>query len=276
MADWSQILLEAINELGGKETYTRGAIVRLKAEEIGRRTGEDLGEFLSTTNQKFGAFVETLEDVEVHRRPGTDMFVGFKGAAWPSADISGRKAVKGVGISFRQDLYDALTKISDRTYYYVRSRDLFTQDRVETEFEDSVALPIVTLDGLLRQRREFADQVTDNGSKEQLLNSVDHSANPLAEFQSTIARLRLGNQWQIHKKEHLKKQLQDWANANQVVVSSTWITEEWRMRSDAPPQKVLADFSQYMTDEEARGLSVPFRAVEAMFRDLTRSRNPGT
>ena len=49
--------------------------------------------------------------------------------------------------------------------------------------------------------------------------------------------------------------------------------DDWMESQDAghkpqSPQQLMATFAAYMTDEEVRSISVPFRAVEAMYRSI--------
>ena len=273
MPDWNQIILQALEELDSRKILTRGAKLRDKVAEIVSEQGADLQAYLGSTDQKFVDLLDGMPEVVVHRRPGTDMYVGLQGAAWPA--ITGRESKKyhqGI-VKLRQDLYDALTRISERSYYYVPSRDVFTQNPTEEESTEQIALPPVTLDDLLIQRREFARQQTTEDSTTNLLNAIDHSANPLADFQASLTRLRLGRDWHLYKANSLKNIVEKWAQENAMPVSPSWIGEEWRESVEETPQRLMARFARFMTEEEIRATLVPMRAVEAMFRELPNERS---
>ena len=273
MTDWNQVILQALEELDSRNILTRGAKLRDKVAEIVSEQGTDLQAYLSSTDQRFVNLLDGIPEVVVHKRPGTDMYVGFQGAAWPA--ITGgesRKYHQGT-VKLRQDLYDALTRISERIYYYVPSQDVFTQDPAEGESTERIALPPVTLDDLLTQRREFATQQTTDDSTTNLLNAIDHSPNPLAEFQISLSRLRLGRAWHLFKANSLKNTVDKWAQENEIPVSPSWVGEEWRESVEETPQRLMARFAGFMTEEEIRATLVPFRAVEAMIRELPKGKS---
>lgn len=272
MTDWKQVILQALEELDSRNILTRGAKLRDKVAEIVSEQGTDLQAYLSSTDQKFVDLLDGISEVVVHRRPGTDMYVGFHEAAWPAVTGGESRRYHRGTVKLRQDLYDALTKISERIYYYVPSRDVFTQDSIEEESTERIALPPVTLDDLLTQRREFAKEQTTDDAITNLLNAIDHSAKPLADFQASLSRFRLSSAWHLFKADDLKNAVEKWALENRLPVSPSWIGEEWRESVEETPQRLMARFAGFMTEEEIRAILVPFRAVEAMIRELPKER----
>ena len=276
MSIWNNVIIQSLKELKADATFTRGAILRSKVSQVAESQGYDFDKYLKDSNQKFAAVVEQIPDVVIHRRPNTDMFVGLKGAEWPNS-IPPEMREQGKGHReeesrswFRADIYTAFTRISDNTYWYYPDTDEFTQQASDDQRE-KFAVPSVTLDGLLSQRRSFAEQ-QDN---EELRQSIDYSPNPLAAFQTAIHRLRLNRQWHNYKTERLIEQITSWAKANDIENLSEWM-ESNRVQEDIQsPQQLMAHFASFMTDDEIRSISVPFRAVEEMYRSVrTSARNP--
>lgn len=268
ITDWDDILIQALHQLGAEQTLTRGAILRQRMDELANQRGKNLRDFLQETGQRFVNLVDKNPRVVVFRRPGADMYVGLEGASWPAVDAEEARRFRGSGLRLRPDVYNALTRITDRLYYYVPSRDQFTQATSDEEQAERIALPQVTLSSLLDQRRRFASQRPADESKEELLAAIDHSPNPLAEFQAKVIRQRLASVWHEFNVNNLKKQLEDWAVAHDIEVSPSWIRDESPGQAQDTSQRLLARFSGYMTDEEVRSTMVPFRAVEAMYKDL--------
>lgn len=273
MTDWNQVVLQALEELDAGKIFTRGAKLRDTVAEIVSDQGTSLQDYLSQTNQKFVDLLDSMPEVVVHRRSGTDMYVGLQGAEWPAVTGEESKGYHRSPNKLRQDLYDALTKISELTFYYVPSRDVFTQNTTESESTERISLPLVTLQDLLNQRREFAREQTTEESITNLIISIDHSPKPLADFQISLGRLRLGKAWHSFKATSLRKDIENWATENKLSISPSWIGEEWRESIADSPQALMARFAGYMTEEEIRATLVPFRAVEAMIRELPRERN---
>ena len=268
MPNWDEIVIQALRELKADSTLTRGAILRNKIEEISKISGDDFSAYLKESDQRFLQVLQKIEDVVIHRRPNTDMFVGIEGAEWPTLGGGGSDQYHQSKFPrLRSDLYDALTKISDRTYWYLPDSDEFTQEVPENESRRKIALPTVTLDQLREQRRGFAEQQSQE-PKEELKRATDHSANPLADFQSVINRQRLGQSWHRYKSERLMEQIQIWAKQNTIEVSSSWLESDQSQENRQSPQQIMAHFAAFMTDDEIRSISVPFRAVEAMYRNI--------
>ena len=271
----NELVVEALKQLEANKILTRGAIVRQKMFELAREKNVDLQMSLNSAGMTFRQLLDRVPDVVVYRRQGTDMFVGLQGAAWPevSAEREGKDPVGRYQRDrdwVRPDAYEALTRVSSAPCFYIQSQDVFTQNSSNIPSDDLVEFPVVTLDDLLIQRKEFADQQSQE-SKTELQNSIVHSSNPLAGFQATVTRLRLKQAWHEFKAANLKKRLEEWASTHDIPISPTWFAGRETGSSVERPQDLLARFSMYMTDEEVRSVMVPFRAIEAMYRDQQRS-----
>lgn len=268
MVDWNNLAIEALRELGAEQTFARGAKARDVIQKLGDREGADLQEFLESEGKKFGEFLGDVPDVVIHRRPGTDMFVGFKGSMWPTED---RRHQDSEGRErFRSDVYEALTRVHQGPYYYIQSQDRFIQELEEHDLGDSLTMDSITLDDLVGERREFAESLPDEDASEALKRALLYSTNPLGAFQAVVTEHHLGRNWHAFKMERLRERLEKWAAGNGITVSPTWFVSPEETNAWDRPQTALARFAQYMTDEEIRGIPVPFRAVEGLYRDLSR------
>ena len=265
MTDWSSIITRALKELNADTTLTRGAILRNKVVQISDDEGVDFVAYLEGSNQRFVSVVEKVDNVVIRRRPHTDMFVGLEGADWP--DSAGQE-IEGSGKRFRADVYEAFTRINDRTYWYFPDTDEFTKNVFENDLRVKVGIPPVTLEDLLSQRRAFAEQ---SEATDELLKAIERSPNPLAAFHAAIGRQRLVSSWNKYNSERLADKIESWANSNGIDFRAQWIDSSRAHENPQSPQEILAHFSSFMTDDEIRAVSVPFRAVEAMYRKINNS-----
>ncbi len=265
MPNWNEIITKALRELEADTTLTRGAILRSKVNQIASDSEFDFDAYLKDSAQKFSSVVERIDNVVIYKRPNTDMFVGFKGAEWPDS-VNGE--IREYRKRFRADVYEAFTRISDSAYWYFPDTDQFTQNISGNASRMKIPLPSVTLGDLLNQRREFAEQ---SETKDELLKALMHSPNPLAAFQSAISRQRLGRAWHNYKSERLEEQIQAWAKENDIQFRPHWIDSSESQENSLSPQQLMAHFATFMTDDEIRAVPVPFRAVEAMYRNISGS-----
>ena len=262
MTDWNDIITEALQELRADAIFTRGAILHGKVSQIARRSGLDFDGYLKETQQKFSSMIQKVENIELHKRPNTDMYVGLVGAQWPESTAGWTPRTQH---RFRADVYEAFTRISDSDYWYLPDTDEFTNEIAQDDTRTRIGVPSATLESLLSQRRGFAEESV---AQEELRMAIERSPNPLAAFQAEIARLRLGREWHIYKSRTLRKSIQEWAEQNEVSFRPEWIESQDVESNPQSPQQLMATFAAYMTDEEIRSISVPFRAVEAMYRSI--------
>ena len=262
MTNWDDIVVEALKELRADAILTRGAILHNKISQIARRDGLDFDRYLKETRQKFSSAIENMENIEVYKRPNTDMYVGLVGAKWPesAAEQKPRNYRR-----FRADVYEAFTRISESDFWYLPDSDEFRKDVPPGDTRTRAAVPSVTLESLLSQRRSFAEE---SEASEELKMAIERSPNPLGAFQAEVARLRLGLAWHNYKSETLRKTIEEWAEQNEVEFSPNWVESQDVEHSRQSPQQLMATFAAYMTDDEVRSISVPFRAVEAMYRSI--------
>lgn len=262
MTDWSAIITEALMELRADVVLTRGAILHSKVSEIARRSNLDFDGYLKETNQRFSSAVETVANVELHKRRNTDMYVGLVGAKWPESTAKWTPKNQHL---LRADVYEAFTRISNNDYWYLPDADAFSNDIEQDDTRKKIRVPSVTLESLLDQRRRFSEE---SEARDDLEQAIERSPNPLAAFQAEISRLRLGQEWHRHKSTTLRESIEAWAEENGIEFSPQWMEPQDAEATSQSPQQLMAAFAAYMTDEEIRSISVPFRAVEAMYRSI--------
>ena len=262
MSDWNHIINEALKELHAESVFTRGAILHGKVRDVARRYDLDFDQYLKETNQRFASVVQRVDNVVLHKRPNTDMYVGLEGAKWPetTAEWTPRNLDR-----FREDVYEAFTRIGDNDYWYFPDTDEFRNDVSLDDNRKKVRVPSVSLDSLLEQRRKFAEE---SEAPDELKRAIDRSPNPLAAFQAEINQQRLGRKWHIYKSKTLRESIEQWAEQHGIGFSPQWTESEITEDNTQSPQQLMATFAAYMTDEEVRSISVPFRAVEAMYRQI--------
>jgi hypothetical protein len=263
--DWPHIIQQALRKLGGDKIAVPGAKLRDEAEKL---AGENLGPYLESGGQTFSQLLAQIPGIEQYKRRGTDMAVGFKGAAVPVPPVTSYAEAQEVPL--RQDVYAALTQVSPRPYVYIPSADEFTNDPPSDP--DAVELPGATLQELIAERREFGKGVEDAEQQTRLIAAIERSPNPLWDFRRVVSELRLGRSWYVFKLQRLREKLERWAKESNVQVRPSWFAQ--RAEPGDAPQDVLAHLARYMSDEEIRGLMVPFRAVEAWYRAAGRRRRP--
>ena len=265
---WKEILDQALRDLGGDTVMVPGAKLHARVAQLGLANGLVLSEYLKLSGIKFRQFVVENSEFTIAERPGTDMMVGTATAStlqYASADE--RQASPG---EFRQDVYEAFTRVDESPFYYVPSLDRFTQHPPETQ--QSYLLPSSTLERLLEDRKKFADTVVETDASSRLTKSLEFSANPLAGFHKAIWELDLWTRWRTFSAEAIRKRIDSWTREAGIETSPVWFTHAAPDPQTLRPQELLATFSNYLSDEEVRELHVPFRAVEAMLRDATSRR----
>lgn len=268
MPNWNEIIIQALGDVKAEVTFTRGAILRNRIDEICAESNDDFGAYLKDSGQRFVEAVRQVPNVVIHRRPNTDMFIGFEGSEWPESISGETRGWQPSNVSrFRPDIYAAFTQVSDRRFWYFPDTDVFTQEIEVNNSRKKFELPELTLKDLTDQRRNFAFE-QEKGPQDELLITIDRSSNPLARFQSAIKSNRLGESWHKFKSESLMKQIDDWAAEKGIDFRQSWLETEQRLENRQSLQQLMADFSSLMTDDEIRSISVPFRAVEALYRKI--------
>lgn len=268
MTGWTELVEEALRELGGQEVYVPGAKLHAEVTNLGlKERRESFKEYLDTEGISFRQFLQKMAQVRVDVQPGTDMLVGLPGADMPkAAEHRARRRARG-GPMLRDDIYAAFTRVSQRPYVYVPSTDEFTTDPGDAP--DQVSVPPVSLEALLGDRQQFAKSLEDDAERE-LMSAVKYSANPLAAFHWKAGELALLPRWHAFNYELIQNRVKAWADENGLMASESWFTPRRPGDLIDDPQRILAEVARHMRDEEIRELAIPFRAVEEMYRALSR------
>ena len=267
MIDWMKLVEQTLSDLGGRSVHVPGAKLHTAVSKTALIQGEDFGRYLMGEDKSFGEFLEGMSELTVHKRRGTDMLVGFSGATLPALERESRGRPRD-NLRLRQDVYAASTRISSEPYVYIRNRDEFTAEQGDAT--DFVKLPPVTLDELLDQRRTFSKSLEDEHASERLIRAIEFSANPLAHFHRELVQLGLLRQW--HKL--IYDRVTAWAGANDVEISQDWFAPRPETQPIDTPQQILSELARHLTDDEVRGLLIPFRAVEEIYKAIPRGREP--
>ena len=275
MPDLRTLAIDALTSLNANEHFTRGAILRQRMEDLAPAAGLDLSQAIDEAGLQFGQIIASLSEVRVIRTSGTDMYVGLKGAAMPDlppqSKVSRRREFQSSEREWiRPDVYEAFTRVIEGLYFYIPSSDEFTRE-VSNRLPDTyVEVPSIDLSKLVAQREEFAATLPDGALKNNLLSSIQDSTKPLSDFRQAIWRNHLSRAWHEHLIATLKADIVSWANDRDIPVLREWFTQGQRELGTLAPQRLLATIAIYMTEEEVRSLSIPFRVVEAMYKDIVK------
>ena len=263
---WAELVRRVLREAGGEQTLVPGA--KLKQTLIAASADENaLDDYLKAEAMRFKTFLEQVDGVVVKTQVGTDMLVGLEGAVWPTTSPAQAKNQP----RFRQDAYEALTVLSEAGYHYSPGTDEFKSGRADSS--GAVAVPPVTLEDLLYQRRRFAESLGNSSTRQALIGSLENTANPLAKFKLQLAEAGLSDDWSRFKFDLLYAKLSEWASTNSMAVSPAWHNLSFEPGRDTP-QQIVTRLVHYMSEQEIRDMHVPFRAVEALLRDLTKRPRP--
>ena len=271
MPDWVSLVEEALNDLGGRNVCVPGAQLHSEVSKRVSKEGTDFGADLRGQGITFRQYLERFESLTVHVRPGADMLVGFHGASLPTQPERPAGGPREF-LRIRDDVYSAFTRISPTPFVYVHNVDRFTTEPGDEA--DTVQVPPVTLEGLVGHRRAFVTSVEDDQASDELKRSIERSANPLADFQRTVIALRLSRRWHDFSYRAVRSEIEAWAKESGLEVPEAWFSPLAQAQPPGTPLDVLVVLGRHMTEEEIRGLAVPFRAVEELYRALARKRRP--
>lgn len=112
-------------------------------------------------------------------------------------------------------------------------------------------------------RREFAESLSDVEEK-QLLDALDRSANPLAQYRHVLHANDLVRQWAQFQAAEVETRVRKWAEENHVTPRVAWFRKQ---HTDSRARHTLQRLAPYLTADEIRELRIPLRAVEAMLTD---------
>ncbi len=268
MERWHELVNESLKALGADETYVLGTKLHVQLERLASHEGLSLREALA--GQSFSAFLLNVPGVEMIKTPGRDMLVGFSETPRPTEQIEGARRRSADFHIFRKDVYEALTRVKPTPSYYVPSRDAFAD---QADASDAIPLPLVTTESLKDVRTSFAELVEDPAVKQELLQVLSTSPNFLSDFQRVLVRFGLTRRWHEFNYQAVKAKLESWAKDHGLQPRLGWYTQS--REDEISTWEVMTTLVRNMTPEELRALSVPFRAVEAMYRALMEGPDKG-
>lgn len=255
MADWDEIVRAALQKLGADSVMVTGAKLRHEIDIVSADTDFHLQDHLRMSPLTFSQLVEAAEGVTVVRRPGTDMLVGFDGAKMPLA-TGPKNSRRLLGTGLRKDVYGAFTRVTIVPFAYEPATDQFKpMDEAEGR---TVQVPQRTFDDLVEDRRRFAGTLSTE-VRERIEQGLAHTTQPLGEFQTLVGKLRIARDWHAFHMERLRELIGTWATDNNLVIRDSWFERSSSSRRTA--QAVLARLARHMTEDEIRGLRIPFRAI---------------
>ena len=259
MDDWDRLTIQALESLGADTDMVPGAKLRQRMVELGRENDFDVAEYAANSPDPFSALVRRVNNVVVQVRPGSDVLVGLRGARIPSDTrrIKADPSYQGL----RKDVYEAFTRVSPIPVVYMPGTDRFVP---ENEAEGtSIAVDRVTLDSLIEDRRSFVETLPSK-DQQPLIDALDGSSNPLAEFRREATSLEVMRQWASWQSRAVASRVREWATRNDLTVRAAWFRGG---RTADSPHQTLARLVPYLNADEIRDLRIPFRAIEALLSD---------
>lgn len=252
------LLIDALEELGGQKIMVPGAKLRQQVVETGWRQRFDVAACLTALDRPFAKVLAEVDGVVVTPVQGSDILVGLSGAKPPD---KAPPPVRSPHRGLRQDIFEAFARISAVPFVYLRERDKFV---AENQAEGpSVRVPSASLEQSVASRREFAGSVSAP-EQQRLLDALERSANPLAQFKQVLNANDLFRQWARFRAEKLEDTVRAWAKENHVIPRDAWFTSQ---RTEGDARHTLLRLAPYLTADEIRNLRIPLRAVEAMLSD---------
>lgn len=255
--DWNALTLLALSHVGADKVMVPGARLRQAMELLADERGFDVRAHLAETGRSFSQLVDEVDGVRIRRRPGSDMLVGLEGS-----DVPASPSPKVAKYHLRRDVWEAFTKLSRERYVYQPDADRFV---LSGEAQGpSVAVPEVTLDLHLQDRREFLDTLPAN-IRDALADVLQRSSRPLADFRVGLEEKDVLHDWMKFHVERTVERVMAWVEDNQIDVRRAWFASK---RSGLTPQQVLERLAPYMTSDEVYEIKIPIRVVEAMLSDI--------
>ncbi len=257
---WSELTLRALKDLGGDSRMVVGAKLRQKMAELGRAQDLDVAAYVAGSGDSFSVLLDGVAGVVVRRRPGSDVLVGTAAAKepeWQRVSVSSRGALRG-------DVYQAFTRVVQVPFVYSPDSDRFLSEEIAEG--RTIRVPEVTVDTLIRDRRQFVESL-DRELQESLLDALSRSPNPLTAFRQAVERLGILDQWGPEQSKIVWSRVERWAAEHSVTPRASWFRHS---RPAESAHRTLSRLAPYMTANEIRQLQIPFRAIEAFLSDHDR------
>lgn len=270
MSSWIAIISKALSNII-EETHRAvpGAKLRAEVEAVAADWGVS---FPPPEMTKFSSFVESFDkEFIVLRRPGSDILV----APADRADLfTAAMAASPTSYSrMRQDLFEALTTIepSDRgvPFYLLDSDSVRWIRGQDSEIpNDAIPLPMTTMEGEVRLRRDFADSIEESSGAQNALKSALDDGGPLRSFTVALQEHGFSRLWHLFRLRHLSTKLRDWSVAHAVNWQRGWLSSNESgsllaapLQPDSATRTQLAELLMRATDEDLRRVMVPLDIV---------------
>lgn len=256
--EWSDLVGASLRELGAHEKMVPGALLRQRMEIIGAKEGFDVGEYVAGSPDPFVHLVARVDGVEINRRPGSDVLVGLAGASAP--DPVRRSTYRNRQGTLRKDAFHAFTRVDAVPFVYMPDADRFVpEDRSDGTV---VEVDRISLETLIADRRTFVNSLPEE-SQRPLLDALERSTKPLETFREAVAAQGLVRQWASRQAETVKARVLSWARKHNITPREAWFQQP----RETSPHQTMQRLLPYLTADEIRAFSIPFRAVEALLSD---------
>ena len=256
--EWAELTITSLRELGADREMVPGAMLRQRMEAIGSQSGLDVKAYVASSPSSFSQLVAEVPRVVIKRRLGSDLLVGLPGA---SASLSAPqpKIHHGAG-TLRKDVFQAFTRIATAPFVYMPDADRFTpQDHSEGK---TIKVERVSLEDLINDRRTFLSSLPPE-DQAPLLAALERSPNPLSTFREQVTARGLSGCWASHQTETVRDRVVSWAKKHDITPRQAW----FQQRPAISAHRTLERLIPYLTPDEIRTISIPFRAIEAFLSD---------
>ena len=261
MADWNEVTITALRDLGADSVMVPGAKLRHRMVQLGYSHSFDVAAHVSLSTLSFSQLVAQVSGVVVQAQPGGDVLVGLGDARAPSESTAARRLDQRT--SLRRDVYEAFTRLSNVPFAYMPESDRFVPE--SQAHGTSVGVSPVSLETLLADRRQFIQSLPAD-RQGPLLDAVNGSTTPLAAFRNALTTAGIFKTWATAQTQLVARRVRQWASENGVTPRDAWFRSDSRTTS---PHQALARLIPHLTTDEIRNLSIPFRAVEALLSDIS-------
>ncbi len=256
MDEYSELVKQALTELGGAQRYVPGAKLLQRVQALAQSREKDFLSDLRAERVRFSQYLSQLGSaIKVHKRGASDMLVGYDTATLEIPQSHERRYRS----EFRPDVYNAFSRSHPAPVVYDKQADRFGTQPAE----DGIPGPSLIRQDFLNWRREFVSDLRDMEQRSNLETSL-MTDSPLTNFRKELAERGLTTSWQDFKNQKIRSAIEKWAADSSVAIRESWFMQP--PKSDV--KGLLASVAEVMTEEEVRELAIPIRAIEAYLKLL--------
>ncbi|MBF0310343.1 MAG: hypothetical protein HQL56_12525 [Magnetococcales bacterium] len=200
------------------------------------------------STSKFGDFLNYFVErgvVIFKERRGQDLLIAPADRPDLLVEASAASGVHVGGL--RRDLFEAFTKVTNRTAWYHRDRDcVLWEDGPAQEVEVLVRIPPVTIEQALRDRADFAAGLGSVDQESELKKSLDgRDSRVLVSFSNAIRTLGLQPEWHRYRLKVITDRIAGWAKRENVPWNSSWMTPSSDGSMDEPVARGRRDAREW-------------------------------